>query len=62
MSALCAGLSARGAGYPGSGKTTVISLLVRILVRLGQSVLVASYTHSAVDNIMVRCCFFRARA
>lgn len=41
-------------GYPGTGKTSTIVALVRILVALGQSVLLASYTHSAVDNILLK--------
>lgn len=41
-------------GMPGTGKTTAISVLVRILVAMGQSVLVTSYTNSAVDNVMIR--------
>ncbi|KAK2182354.1 hypothetical protein NP493_357g00002 [Ridgeia piscesae] len=41
-------------GYPGTGKTSTIVALVRILVTLGQSVLLTSYTHSAVDNILLK--------
>jgi len=36
------------------GKTSMIVSLVRILTVLGQSVLLASYTHSAVDNILLK--------
>ena len=36
------------------GKTSTIVALVRVLVALGQSVLLASYTHSAVDNILLK--------
>ena len=39
-------------GMPGTGKTTTIATLIRILVALGQSVLLCSYTHSAVDTIL----------
>ncbi|KAF7984152.1 hypothetical protein HWV62_16810 [Athelia sp. TMB] len=39
-------------GMPGTGKTTVIVTLIRILVGMGQTVLLASHTHSAVDNIL----------
>ncbi|KAL8576064.1 hypothetical protein ACOMHN_001414 [Nucella lapillus] len=39
-------------GYPGTGKTSTIVALVKILRELGQSVLLTSYTHSAVDNIL----------
>ncbi|XP_041378709.1 DNA replication ATP-dependent helicase/nuclease DNA2-like [Gigantopelta aegis] len=41
-------------GYPGTGKTSTIVALVRILYLLGQSVLLTSYTHSAVDNILLK--------
>jgi DNA replication ATP-dependent helicase Dna2 len=41
-------------GYPGTGKTSTIIALVRIFVRLGHSVLLTSYTHSAVDNILLK--------
>jgi DNA replication ATP-dependent helicase Dna2 len=36
------------------GKTSAIVALVRVLVTLGQSVLLTSYTHSAVDNILLK--------
>ncbi|VEU24014.1 DEKNAAC105112 [Brettanomyces naardenensis] len=39
-------------GMPGTGKTTVIARLIEALVADGKSVLIASYTHSAVDNIV----------
>ncbi|XP_012939097.1 DNA replication ATP-dependent helicase/nuclease DNA2 isoform X2 [Aplysia californica] len=41
-------------GYPGTGKTSTIVALVKILRLLGQSVLLTSYTHSAVDNILLK--------
>ena len=41
-------------GMPGTGKTTVIAELVRTLVSRGRTVLVASYTHSAVDTILMK--------
>eukprot|EP00039_Didymoeca_costata_P006810 m.93441 g.93441 ORF g.93441 m.93441 type:complete len:296 (+) comp13401_c0_seq7:2009-2896(+) len=41
-------------GMPGTGKTKTISKLVMILKTLGKSVLVTSYTHSAVDNILLK--------
>ncbi|KAJ8364964.1 hypothetical protein SKAU_G00137950 [Synaphobranchus kaupii] len=41
-------------GMPGTGKTTTICTLVRILHACGFSVLVTSYTHSAVDNILLK--------
>ncbi|KAG7845359.1 hypothetical protein KL941_003205 [Ogataea angusta] len=39
-------------GMPGTGKTTVTASLIKCLVENGQTVLIASYTHSAVDNIL----------
>ncbi|WFD18466.1 DNA helicase [Malassezia caprae] len=41
-------------GMPGTGKSTTISVLVRILLELGKSVLLCSYTHSAVDTIVAK--------
>lgn len=41
-------------GMPGTGKTTVIAALIRALVAMGQRVLLTSYTHSAVDNILMK--------
>ncbi|CDO96139.1 unnamed protein product [Kluyveromyces dobzhanskii CBS 2104] len=41
-------------GMPGTGKTLVICELVSILVNQGKSVLVTSYTNSAVDNILMK--------
>lgn len=41
-------------GMPGTGKSTTIAALVRILVSLGQSVLLCSHTHSAVDTIVAK--------
>uniref|UniRef100_A0A672N518 DNA replication ATP-dependent helicase/nuclease n=1 Tax=Sinocyclocheilus grahami TaxID=75366 RepID=A0A672N518_SINGR len=41
-------------GMPGTGKTTTICTLVRILHACGFSVLLTSYTHSAVDNILLK--------
>ena len=39
---------------PGTGKTTTITCLVEVLVAQGKSVLLTSYTHSAVDNILLK--------
>lgn len=41
-------------GMPGTGKTSTIAFAVRILLFLGFSVLVTSYTHSAVDNLLLK--------
>lgn len=41
-------------GMPGTGKTTVIAQLIRFLVNNGKTVLLTSYTHSAVDNILIK--------
>lgn len=41
-------------GMPGTGKTTVISELIKLFVSNGKSVLLTSYTHSAVDNILLK--------
>lgn len=39
-------------GMPGTGKSTLISLLIRILVHYGQKVLLICYTHMAIENIL----------
>ena len=39
-------------GMPGTGKTTTVAEVIRVLVRMGKSVLLSSYTHSAVDTIL----------
>lgn len=41
-------------GMPGTGKTTTTAEIIRALVRTGKSVLLTSYTHSAVDNIVLK--------
>lgn len=41
-------------GMPGTGKTGVIASLVKVLVGMGKTVLVSAYTHSAVDNVLLR--------
>ncbi|XP_027696330.1 DNA replication ATP-dependent helicase/nuclease DNA2 isoform X2 [Vombatus ursinus] len=46
-------------GMPGTGKTTTICALVRILYVCGFSVLLTSYTHSAVDNILLKLMKFK---
>ncbi|KAM0674817.1 Tripartite DNA replication factor [Gurleya vavrai] len=39
-------------GFPGTGKSTVIVLLIKILVFLGKKVLLICYTNLAIDNIL----------
>jgi hypothetical protein len=41
-------------GLPGTGKTSAIALVVRAMVARQQRVLLTSYTHSAVDNLVLR--------
>ena len=41
-------------GTPGSGKTTAIIVLIKILASLKKRVLLVSFTHSAIDNVLKR--------
>eukprot|EP00939_MAST-03C_sp_MAST-3C-sp1_P004307 g4307.t1 len=41
-------------GMPGTGKTVTVAFLVRAFLSVGKSVLVTSYTHSAVDNLLLK--------
>ncbi|KAK4229464.1 hypothetical protein QBC38DRAFT_412457 [Podospora fimiseda] len=41
-------------GMPGTGKTTTIAHIIRALVSQGKSLLLTSYTHTAVDNILLK--------
>lgn len=41
-------------GMPGAGKSTTIASIVQAIVKKGKSVLLTSYTHSAVDTILVK--------
>lgn len=41
-------------GMPGTGKTTTIAHIIRALTTQGKSVLLTSYTHTAVDNILLK--------
>lgn len=42
-------------GMPGTGKTTTVAALVKLLVSRGKSVLLSAGTHSAVDGLLVQC-------
>ena len=39
---------------PGSGKTSTIAFVARLLAAHGKRVLVTSYTHAAVDNVLLK--------
>jgi len=41
-------------GMPGTGKTTTIAHIIRALTAQGKSILLTSYTHTAVDNILLK--------
>jgi DNA replication ATP-dependent helicase Dna2 len=41
-------------GMPGTGKTMTIAAIIKLLVARKNTVLLASYTHSAVDNIVLK--------
>jgi DNA replication ATP-dependent helicase Dna2 len=41
-------------GMPGTGKTTTIAHIIRALVSQKKTVLLTSYTHTAVDNILLK--------
>ncbi|MCJ1479468.1 Tripartite DNA replication factor [Lambiella insularis] len=41
-------------GMPGTGKTTTIAHIIRALAARGKSILLTSYTHTAVDNILLK--------
>ena len=41
-------------GMPGTGKTTTIAHIISALIAQGKSVLLTSYTHTAVDNILLK--------
>lgn len=41
-------------GMPGTGKTTTIVAIIKTLVEMGQTILLTSYTHSAVDTILLK--------
>lgn len=41
-------------GFPGTGKTTVISFLIDILTKMKKRVLVTALTNNALDNILLK--------
>jgi DNA replication ATP-dependent helicase Dna2 len=41
-------------GLPGTGKSSILTFLARLLAAQGKRVLISAYTHSAVDNIMLK--------
>lgn len=41
-------------GMPGTGKTTLIAQIIKWIVEQRKTVLLTSYTHSAVDNILLK--------
>ena len=41
-------------GMPGTGKTTTIATLIKLLVGMGKTILLSAYTHSAVDTILAK--------
>ncbi|WEJ92739.1 DNA replication endonuclease-helicase Dna2 [Yamadazyma tenuis] len=41
-------------GMPGTGKTTLIAGIINHLVKQKKTILLTSYTHSAVDNILLK--------
>ena len=41
-------------GLPGTGKTATIAFVARLLAALGKRVLITSYTHAAVDNVLLK--------
>ncbi|KAK5966330.1 hypothetical protein GCK32_007846 [Trichostrongylus colubriformis] len=41
-------------GFPGSGKTTTVVAMLRCLLEMNRSVLLAANTHSALDNVLAK--------
>lgn len=41
-------------GMPGTGKTTTVAKLISTLAKQNQKILIASYTHTAVDNLSLK--------
>ena len=41
-------------GLPGTGKTSTLSFIARLLAARGKRVLITSYTNAAVDNVLIK--------
>lgn len=41
-------------GMPGTGKTSTIAFIIKILVERGKTILLTSYTHTAVDALLLK--------
>lgn len=41
-------------GMPGTGKTTTIAKIIQCLVLQKKRVMLTSYTHTAVDNVLLK--------
>jgi DNA replication ATP-dependent helicase Dna2 len=41
-------------GMPGTGKTHLVAKTIKILIETGKTILMTSYTHSAVDNVLLK--------
>ncbi|KAI8990344.1 DNA replication factor Dna2-domain-containing protein [Pilobolus umbonatus] len=41
-------------GMPGTGKTTVTAEIIKYLVSQNKTVLIAAYTHTALDNVLIK--------
>ena len=39
---------------PGTGKTTTTAHIIKTLVERGKSVLLTAYTHTALDNVLIK--------
>lgn len=41
-------------GMPGTGKSTTLVFLIRLLIHMGKTILLSSHTHTAIDNILLK--------
>lgn len=41
-------------GMPGTGKTTTLAAIIAVLLWRGETVLLVSHTHAAIDNVLMR--------